>query len=315
VSEAVSPRIADPSRTVPWPRFASTVVHMALHIVLGLAIVALLFPFIDAVRRRRCIRWWSGRVLAILRLRLRIIGPDRAQASATVIDDVLAAGGRGGMLVMNHVSWLDIFIVHSLRPAHFIAKAEIARWPLLGFMVDRTGAVFIERGKRHAVREVNHRVATMIADGELVGMFPEGTTSDGDRLLPFHANLIQPAIDARAPVVAAGIRYRDAGGGPTTATLFVGDIDILQSLLRLARHDPIVAELHLIDAFDTVGATRHALARAARSRIAAALGFDDEAREIADELASVVVVSDLSPLHASDRTPPGTPPDPRDELL
>ncbi len=298
-----------------WPRFVFTLLRVVLHILLALAIVALLFPFWSMANRQRLIRWWSGHVLAIFRVEVRTIGPARG---VDLIACALRPGGIGAMFVMNHISWLDIYIVHALRPARFVAKAEISRWPLLGYLTDRTGAIFIERGKRHAVREVNHRAAAMMRDGDLMGMFPEGTTSDGFRLLPFHANLIQPAIDAGAPIIVAGLRYREIDGSSTTATSYVGDTTLLQSILRIARHGPLVAELHLIDAIDGSGTTRHAVARAARVLIADALGFDDEAHETAESLSTVIVVPDdpavsRGAMLAGRRS--GTALDPRDELL
>ena len=290
---------------------------MFAHVALGLLLVATLFPLSGASRHRRVIRWWSARLLAIMRVRLVVVPPDRSRAAmADVVEDAMRPDGRGAMLMMNHLSWLDIFVVHSIRPAHFIAKAEIARWPLLGYLVDRTGAIFIERGKRHAVREVNHRVATMLTDGELVGLFPEGTVGDGTRLLPFHANLVQPAIRAGAPIVVAAIRYRDARGGPTTATLYVGAITMFQSMLRIARHGPVTAELRLIDAIDATGMSRHEIGRRAREMVVTALELDDEAHEALEGLSTVIAADfDVSPATSLAGTAPGTPLDPRDELL
>jgi 1-acyl-sn-glycerol-3-phosphate acyltransferase len=299
---------------IAWLRFVATVVVVFLHIALGLAIVAFVFPPSGHARRQRCIRWWSGRLLTILRVRLDLIGPEGA-ARPDVVADAMRVGGRGAMLVLNHVSWLDTFVVHAVRPAHFIAKAEIARWPLLGFLVDRTGAIFIERGKRHAVREVNHRVANVLKQGELVGMFPEGTTGDGERLLPFHANLLQAAVEAGVPIVVAGLRYRDPDGRPTTATRFVGDTTMLESMLVMARRGPLVVELRLIDAMDSRTASRHVLVRDARAMIASAMGYDDEAVEIAESISTVIVVPDVSPATVPLDMARSTELDLRDELL
>ncbi len=291
---------------------------MAIHVALGLAIVATVFPLTRVERHRAVIRWWSRRLLAIMQVRLVVVPPDRARAAqADVVDDALRIGGRGAMLVMNHVSWLDVFVVHALRPAHFIAKAEMARWPLLGYLVDRTGAIFIQRGRRHAVREANRRIAATLTGGELVGLFPEGTVSDGARLLPFHANLVQPAIDAGAPIVVAGVRYRDRDGARSTATLYVGDVTMFESMLRIARHGPVTAELRLIDAIDAHDASRHDVGRRARAMIGATLGFDDAAHEAAEGLSTIVVPTGfgVSPAPSPAGTAPGTLLDPRDELL
>ncbi len=283
----------------------------ALHVALGLFIVAIVFRFVTVAREATFVRWWSRRLLKICRVHLRVVPP--ATDGPVHRDLAIAAlrpGGIGAMLVLNHVSWLDIFIVHAQRPAHFIAKAEIARWPVAGYMTAQSGAVFIERGKRHAVRDANHRVTTLLADGELVGMFPEGTTSDGNRLLPFHSNLIQPAIRAQAPVVVAGVRYRDRHGDPTPATLYTGDIGLFDSLLRIVRYGPVFAEFQLIDAIETIGATRHAVAQQARTLIAGALAFDDELDAV-DALSTVVVNPGVAPRD----TAPEIVLDPRDELL
>ena len=300
-----------------WLRCGFTLARVTLHLLLALAIVGLLFPFWSGPRRRVLIRWWSHRVLNIFGIRLVVI-PPAAGAAAARIDRILRPEGDGAMFVMNHVSWLDVYVVHAVRPARFIAKSEIGGWPLVGYLTTATGAIYIERGRRHAVREVNHKAAAMLRDGDLLGMFPEGTTSDGFRLLPFHANLIQPAIDAGAPIVVAGLRYRERDGRPTTATSYIGDTSLLESIVHIARHGPLVAELHLIDAIDGRGVTRHAAARTARALIAETLDFDDEAEETAEGLSSVMIVPDdvaVSLVAAPAGKRPGTAPDPRDELL
>jgi 1-acyl-sn-glycerol-3-phosphate acyltransferase len=156
----------------------------------------------------------------------------------------------------------------------------------------------------------------MLRDGELIGMFPEGAVSDGRRLLPFHANLIQPAIEAGVPIVVAGLQYRDLQGRPTSAIDYSGEITMLQSVVRIARHGPLRAELHLIGVIDGRGTTRHEVARKARVMIAGALAFDDDSVEAAEGLSSVVVVDGMvSRDVAMVGTGRGTGPDPRDELL
>ena len=292
----------------------------ALHVALGFLIVAIVFRLVAEPRRAPFVRWWSARLLEICRVHLRVVPPaTEGTAHRDIAIAAMKPGGSGAMLVLNHVSWLDIFIVHAVRHAHFIAKAEIAHWPVAGYMTAQSGAVFIERGKRHAVRDANHRVATMLADGELVGMFPEGTTSDGNRLLPFHSNLIQPAIRAQAPVVVAGVRYRDRHGDPTPATLYTGDIGLMDSLLRIIRDGPVFAEFRVIDAIQTKGVTRHAVAQQARALIAAAFAFDDDL-EAVDALSTVIVLPDaidssVDPAKGSRDRSLENMLDPRDELL
>ncbi|NDH31227.1 MAG: 1-acyl-sn-glycerol-3-phosphate acyltransferase, partial [Betaproteobacteria bacterium] len=100
----------------------------------------------------------------------------------------------GELVVMNHISFIDILALDALRPVHFIAKSEIRKWPVIGILCDRTGTIFIERGKRHAVHDVLKTMANELRQGEVVSFFPEGTTSDGRQLLPFHANLFEAAV-------------------------------------------------------------------------------------------------------------------------
>ncbi len=304
----------------PALRLAIGLPRVGLHIVVGFAIIAFGFWLVSHATQQRLIRWWARRVLAICGVSVRVIGPsiDAGRSAGKTVADAMRPGGIGAMLVMNHISWIDIYVVHSVRAARFIAKAEIARWPIIGYLTDRTGTIFIERGKRHAVREVNHRAAQLLRKGELVVMFPEGTTSDGDRLLPFHVNLLQSAIEARAAIVVAGLRYVDAHGHPTTAAAYVGDMNLLQSIVRIVREGPITAELHLIDAIDGAAKTRHEVGQRTRVLIAEALGFDDESEEAAEGISTVIVVPDEPRTNrgvAIAGREPETELDPRDELL
>ena len=316
-------------------RLAFALPRVGLHIALALVIVTLGFPFASHATRQRLIRWWSRRLLAICGMRVRVIGPGdddaleqapndaldhsstRAMRPQTIID-AMRPGGIGAMLVMNHISWIDIYVVHSVRPARFIAKSEIAKWPVIGYLTDRTGSIFIERGRRHAVRDANRRATELLGAGDLIAMCPEGTTGEGDRLLPFHANLIQPAIDARVPIVVAGLRYLDAHGRRTTAASYVGDLTLFQSMVRIIRARPITAELHLIAAIDAASATRHEVGQRARALIAETLGFDDESEEAAEGISTVIVVPD-APRTGRGETyadqPTETQIDTRDELL
>ena len=308
----------------PALRLAIGLPRVGLHIVVGFAIIAFGFSFVSHVTQQRLIRWWARRVLAICGVSVRVIRPSicAGRSADKTVADAMRPGGIGAMLVMNHISWIDIYVVHSVRAARFIAKAEIARWPIIGYLTDRTGTIFIERGKRHAVREVNHRAAQLLRKGELVVMFPEGTTSDGDRLLPFHVNLLQSVIEARAAIVVAGLRYVDVHGHPTTAASYVGDMNLLQSIVRIVRGGPVTAELHLIDAIDVnhgaATATRHEVGQRARALIAEALGFDDESEEAAEGISTVIVVPDGPRTNrgvAIAGREPETELDPRDELL
>ena len=172
---------------------------LLLGLLLGaLATAVLVVPRSSAARRDRVVRRWSRMLLGVCGVRLRECPGEGAEPLAT---------RRGGqLLLVNHVSWVDILLVMSIAPAHFVAKSEIARWPLLGTLASRAGTLFIERGKRHAVHRLNRRIVEVMNEGRRVAVFPEGTTSDGAQLLPFHGNLVEAALQARVPVIPVGLR-------------------------------------------------------------------------------------------------------------
>ena len=293
--------------TPSW-RVALGLPRVALHLVVALLVIACGYPFLSKATRDRLLRWWSRRVLAICGVTVRVVVPADASGEAAI-----SHGKTGAMLVMNHVSWIDVYVAHTVRAARFVAKAEIAGWPLIGYLTARTGTVFIERGKRHAVRDANHRVAAILAEGGFVAVFPEGTTTDGSTLLPFHANLMQPVIEAAIPLVPAALRYVTRDGKSTRATAYIGDTNLFESIVTIIRNAPIVAELHVLPALDVNGLTRHEAAQAARTSIANALALPNHAD--ADLDIAFEAVRDLIPVSASARTRPETLRDPRDELL
>jgi len=232
----------------PWRRvraawrLARAVVH-GLH---GVGVVLLRFPALDAAGRQARIAWWSSKMLRALGLRLVVQGAFRPGAK---------------LVVANHVSWLDIMAVHAVCPeARFVSKADVQHWPLVNRLVDSAGTLYLEREKRRDALRVVHRMAEALAAGDTVAVFPEGTTSDGRGLLPFHANLLQAAIATATPVQPVALRYADARHAVSPAAEFVGDTTLAQSLWRLACADGLVVHLHVLTAEGSAHADRRALA-------------------------------------------------------
>lgn len=238
----------------------------------GLVTVVLVFPLLRQTRRDHIVAGWSRALLRACGVRMLERPADGA--------DALAARRGGHMLLANHVSWLDVFLVLSVAPSHFVAKSEIAHWPVLGVLVSRVGTLFLERRKRHAVHRLNRHIVEVLAGGRRVALFPEGTTSKGDRLLPFHGNLIEAALHVQAPVIPVGLRYLDGAHRPTDRAIFVGDVSFAASVVRILTAPVIVAEVHPLPPVQ--GATRQQVAELARRAIGERLGlsFDDELPEV-----------------------------------
>ena len=244
----------------------------------GLATVLGLFPWIGIARRETLIALWSRALLRACGVRVREIVAPGAQPLAGLRGQ--QGPGQGRLLLPNHISWLDIFVIDSIAPASFVAKSEIARWPLVGTLVARAGTVFVERGRRHAVHAVIQSLGERLAQGYRAAVFPEGTTSEGDRLLVFHGNLIQAALNAGAPLVPIGLRYVDPDGERSHAVMYVGETTFVASLWRITGHPRLECQVHVLAPIDPDGFTRQAAAQAVRQQLGAHLGlpFDDTAR-------------------------------------
>jgi 1-acyl-sn-glycerol-3-phosphate acyltransferase len=190
-----------------------------LHVFAGLMTLLLRFPFLGTARRQHCVHQWAIRLLGCIGVRLEVRGG--------------AKNAGPLMLVANHISWLDIPALHALQFCRFVAKADLRHWPVIGMMADRAGTLFIERESRRDAMRVVHHMADSLRAGDVLAVFPEGTTSDGTGLLPFHANLFQSTISAGAPVQPVLIQYIDTRTGQQSfAPNFVGGEFFLVSVWR-----------------------------------------------------------------------------------
>lgn len=244
-------------------------VVFSAHVLLGIAIVIAIFPFVDQIRRNRINQGWTRILVGLTGARVVTTGVELSDA---VRNDGVDPTGPGRLGLANHISWLDVFAINCVLPCRFVAKAEISKWPLLGVLVARSGTLFIERGRRRSVAAINNSVSQHLRQGETIVVFAEGTTTDGSELLPFHSNLIAPAIDVGAAIWPIALRYTERGQR-SDAAAFIGEMSILTSLAQILMARQLVVEVAVLppilpsDALD-----RHAMARAARSAIAQHLG-------------------------------------------
>ncbi len=253
-------RRTHPARSLPTPalRRIWRVPRMTAHLFHGLATIWFVFPSLDAHARRARIRSWSRRLLHLMSIDIRIHG---ALAHPNVL------------VVANHVSWLDIFALHAVGPVRFIAKSEIARWPLLGRLVRGVGTLFVERARRHDTHRVNQEIAQALAEGDIVAVFPEGTVTDGTELLPFKGSLLQPIVDARGYVQPVALRYRTPDGQPSRVPAYTDDTTFLESFWRICGARALVVELQAIAPLPAHDTHRRELAHQAEAAIRAALGL------------------------------------------
>jgi len=233
---------------------------MAAHAGYAALILRFAFPRAGPGRRRRLVRWWSARLVRLLGVEVRVAGTPPPPGSAAII-------------AANHVSWLDIFVVMGVQPARFIAKSEIRDWPVAGWIAERAGTLFIRRARRHDTGRINEQVHAAFAEGACVGLFPEGTTTEGDQLLRFHSSLFEPAVANGVPVYPAAIRYAHADGSGCRAMAYVGEISFMQSLGLIIRQRGVVAHLAFAPPVAAAGSDRRTVARDAHARIATLLGL------------------------------------------
>lgn len=233
------------------------VARVALHLLHGMAVMALRFPSLDAAGRHARIGWWSAGLLRAVGVGLQVRGTPRPGAS---------------LLLSNHVSWLDIAALHAAVPqARFVAKADVLQWPLLGWLVRGAGTLFIERERKRDALRVVHAVAEALHAGQTVAVFPEGTTGEGPQPLPFHANLLQAAIATATPIQPVALRFSDPRHRFSLAVAYVGDTTLLQSLWRVATARGLVVHVDLLLPQASAHADRRALAETMRALVAQAL--------------------------------------------
>jgi 1-acyl-sn-glycerol-3-phosphate acyltransferase len=217
-------------------------------------------PRIAGRGRERRLRRWARRMLGILNVRVVVTG-------------TIPAPGRPVLVVANHISWLDIQALSSVKGARFVAKSEVRDWPVIGKTAERMGTFFIVRNRCRSAWRTMREIADALRNKEPVAVFPEGTTSEGREVLRFYPAMFQAAIDAGVSVYPVTIRYRDLNGADNHAAAFVGDMTFAESLRRVLREHAMVVELRFGMPLVSSNTTRRALAAQAQQMIAATLAL------------------------------------------
>lgn len=222
----------------------------------AIGVAAFVYPLVGHAVRLRLKQRWSRRLLSVLGVQLQAAWWARSPR---------------GLLVANHVSWLDIFVINAMSPAAFVCKAEVRDWPLVGWLCERTDTVFIERGSPAAARRTKQALAELLREGGLAAVFPEGTTGDGARLLPFRSALFQAAVDAGSMVQPVALSYSDATGRCSAVAAYCGDTTMWQSLCSIAGAARLTVRMEFLAPLKAGGMTRQELMEAAHRLIGDAL--------------------------------------------
>jgi 1-acyl-sn-glycerol-3-phosphate acyltransferase len=238
-----------------------------VHLLAGLATCALVFPWARRGLRDAATRRWSRRLLAICNVRVEEAAGDPAAGDPAAGVPAL----EHALFVANHISWLDIFVINSLHPCRFVAKAEIRAWPIVGWLAAAAGTVFIARGNRRELRHIFKGIVSVLGQGERVAFFPEGTVAQQGSVLPFHANLFEAAIDARVALQPCALAYLDEAGDWHRGVDYTGDVSFVDSIVTILKGAPVRARLACLAPLEGAGAHRRELAQAAHDAIQAAL--------------------------------------------
>jgi 1-acyl-sn-glycerol-3-phosphate acyltransferase len=205
-------------------------VRVAFHLLCGLYWVGIAFPFFSQ-KRRRWVRYrWSSELLKLFAFDLRISGTLPSCA---------------GLIAANHVSWVDIFAINALTPVAFVSKDDVIHWPIIGTLAKNNETIFLQRGSRGHAHTIGHEMAERLQAGNWLAMFPEGTTTDGTYLHPFHGALLQPAIDANVPVTPVAISYLDAQGQRSLLPAYTGDTSLWECFCAMLSARQLVVHLEI----------------------------------------------------------------------
>lgn len=223
----------------------------------GVLTVVAVFPWASKTLRRSLRQRWSVLLLKAVGVGWKVSG------------ELMP----GSMVVANHISWLDIFLINASFPAAFVAKAEVRQWPIIGWLAAHNDTVFLRRGSRGHAVVINQEIGALLASGQIVVVFPEGTTTDGTHLLHFHGALIQPALSNSRPVVPVAVSYWDQLGARTTAAAYVGEMSLGECISNIVAQDGMVARVEVMAPLGLDGEDRREVSREARIAISQGAGL------------------------------------------
>src|SRR5579859_684551 len=171
---------------------------------------------------------WSRRTLPRMGIRVEVTGPPTV----------------AGLIASNHLSYLDILVYSAIAPCAFVAKREVRAWPAVGWIATLAGTIYVDRSRRSETHAIQPEIQSALTHGLRLFLFPEGTSSDGSRVLPFHSSLFQPAVDLQVPVSAANIEYFIPDGVAAAEACYFGTMKLFPHLLNLLGKHSVIARVN-----------------------------------------------------------------------
>jgi 1-acyl-sn-glycerol-3-phosphate acyltransferase len=208
-------------------------IQIWIHVLCGVCTLSFIIPFLSRENKDKKIQKWSKRLLGIFNIELEV-------------QDAKLLGSTPYLIASNHISWLDIHVINAFKPIRFVAKSEVASWPIFGWMATQLGTVFIRRDSaRHARLVVAHMADVLKTQS--ICIFPEGTSTIGSTVLPFKPNLFESAIVAQTPVCPIAIQYiSKITGLRSESPAFVGDMGLLESMSRVIEDRSLLAKITIL---------------------------------------------------------------------
>jgi 1-acyl-sn-glycerol-3-phosphate acyltransferase len=224
------------------------------HAVRGFWTIRTVFPRLELHEREQRVHAWARQMIAITGIDLVVQGATPSSGPV--------------LLVANHISWLDIVVMHAAHYCRFVSKADVQQWPFISTMADGAGTLYLERQSRRDAHRVVRRMAERLQAGDVLAVFPEGTTGDGVQLKPFHANLIEAAIQANVPVQPVALKFLDLQTGATSfAPRYIDDDALGPSIWRTLTAPPLRAVVTFGALQFAEGRTRREWSQSLRSDI------------------------------------------------
>ena len=184
-------------------------------------------------QQEKMIQFWCKRLLSIFEIKLEVQGLDSYLSNQ-----------KQYLMVANHISWIDIIVIQSIKPSIFVAKSDVASWPLFGWVAQMTGTIFIKREKVSDIKKALKKMKRRLIKRS-VCIFPEGTSTNGRYLLPFKSNLFQSSIDTNKSILPLCLRYKQKGIY-SDKPAFVDDMSLVDSIMKIKNESDISVEVDVL---------------------------------------------------------------------